>query len=129
MSRIDDALRLADGGSRTAPSQPQGSSNTFVSPWSLTEHAPEANPIDDAPLKAVELPRLESAARLRVVRPAAVDSFDAEWRPRLATGEMASPAVSQQFRRLAAALIQAQRTRPIKTVLVTSAVAGDGKTL
>jgi len=129
MSRIDDALRRAGGAPETAARPTEPTEGMFVSPWVVSEPAP-ASTVPSVAIRTRDVQRVEvPTPRLRVVRPAAVESFADEWRPRLAVGEAANPAVGHQFRRLAAALIQAQRARPIKTILVTSASAGDGKTL
>jgi protein-tyrosine kinase len=55
--------------------------------------------------------------------------ISAEWAERLITSANVSPAVVEQFRRLAATLHVAQSaTNSLKVLLVTSAEAGDGKT-
>ena len=52
-----------------------------------------------------------------------------EWRERLATGPNGDPVLVEQFRRLAATLHQAQEVHGLRSVMVTSAGLGDGKTL
>ena len=55
--------------------------------------------------------------------------ISAEWAERLITSANVSPAVVEQFRRLAATLHVAQSaTQSLKVLLVTSAEPGDGKT-
>jgi len=54
------------------------------------------------------------------------ESRTASWSPVLASGQRAAV---EQYRRLAAALIHAQTEHGIKVVMVTSAVAGEGKSL
>ena len=56
-------------------------------------------------------------------------SFASTWRERLATGSEADPGLVEQFRRLAATLHQAKHVHGLKSVMVTSASQGDGKTL
>ena len=48
---------------------------------------------------------------------------------KLVTSEQAAPAAVEQYRRLAAVLYQAQANRHIKTLMVTSAFAAEGKSL
>jgi len=57
------------------------------------------------------------------------DRFRSEWKARLAVGQEADPSLSEQFRRLAATLIHGQRTSRLKSLLITSAVPEEGKTL
>src|SRR5256885_1510499 len=116
MSRIDDALRLAGGQAHAVavPERDVALVSPFVSPWSGTDHAAPHVTSADGLTRRVDAHRSEPAvSRLRVVRPSAVEVFAEDWRPLLAVGELAQPTVSQQFRRLAASLIQAQRARPI----------------
>ncbi len=61
--------------------------------------------------------------------PLGILSFASDWRERLAGGPDGNPGLVEQFRRLAATLHQAQRTNGIRSVMVTSASPGDGKTL
>jgi capsular exopolysaccharide synthesis family protein len=58
---------------------------------------------------------------LRKVNPA--------WRERLTISSGADPLLVHQFHRLAAILLRAQRTRRLKSVMITSAAPHDGKTL
>jgi capsular exopolysaccharide synthesis family protein len=63
------------------------------------------------------------------LRPSIIDAFEGEWRDRLAIGSRANHLLADQFRRLAATLLQVQRGERLRTVMVTSAVPDDGKTL
>jgi len=63
------------------------------------------------------------------VAPAGVLSFSSLWRQRLATGPEGDPGLIEQFRRLAATLHHAQQANGLRSVMVTSAAPGDGKTL
>jgi protein-tyrosine kinase len=56
-------------------------------------------------------------------------SFSSEWRERLAGGPQGDPALIEQFRRLAATLHHAQQANGLRSVMITSASPGDGKTL
>lgn len=55
--------------------------------------------------------------------------FSAEWRERLATSANGDAGMVEQFRRLAATLHHAQLSTGLRSVMVTSAAPGDGKTL
>jgi capsular exopolysaccharide synthesis family protein len=63
------------------------------------------------------------------VRPSVAESFLAGWRERLVVSKGADKLLVHQFRRLVATLLQAQGSTPLKTIMVTSAAPGDGKTL
>jgi capsular exopolysaccharide synthesis family protein len=60
---------------------------------------------------------------------APVERFVAGWRERLAIGGNGNAALADQFRRLAATLLDVQRNNGLRTLMVTSALAADGKTL
>jgi capsular exopolysaccharide synthesis family protein len=57
------------------------------------------------------------------------EGFNSKWKDRLVVSPSADWLLVEQFRRLAAVLHQAQTTGNTKVVMVTSASAGDGKTL
>jgi receptor protein-tyrosine kinase len=58
-----------------------------------------------------------------------LERFGSGWRERLAVGPERDRALADQFERLAATLLDLRRTQSLRTVMVTSAVPGDGKTL
>jgi capsular exopolysaccharide synthesis family protein len=58
-----------------------------------------------------------------------LERFASGWRERLAIGGQSNPVLADQFRRLAATLLHVQRTENLRTLLVTSALAADGKTM
>jgi capsular exopolysaccharide synthesis family protein len=72
---------------------------------------------------------LPQAATFRTILAPPVERFAAGWRERLAIGGHSNAALADQFRRLAATLLHVQRTENLRTLMVTSALAGDGKTL
>ena len=79
--------------------------------------------------EALPLPG-EEDSHFRVVRASSLaENFRAGWRERLSAGSSADPRLVDQFRRLAAMLLHAQRQTGMKSVMVTSASPGDGKTL
>lgn len=101
MSRIEEAIRRAKGLPEEIGSQPNNV-QTFMPAWPDVE----------------TLPRVPSD---RI-------SVSPEWRDRMATGPTGDPAVIEQFTRLAATLHHARQAHPLRSVLVTSATPGDGKT-
>jgi receptor protein-tyrosine kinase len=64
-----------------------------------------------------------------VVWPSLLGRFRPEWRARLALAGDGEPGLAEQFRRLAATLLHCQRGENIRSVIITSAVPADGKTL
>jgi len=115
VSRIDEALRRSRAGG-----DPTGTSeeSVFAPAWTVTgsgaDRAPEGTPGADVPER---------------VRSGATISFSSAWRERLARGTDGHPALVEQFRRLAATLHHEQMARGVRSVMVTSAAPGDGKTL
>lgn len=103
----------SDGGRGGPPPQ-----SFFTPAWQVEQETPPSAALPAAgtlPVEGGPLPGLIS--------------FASAWRERLATGSEADPGLVEQFRRLAATLHQAQRVHGLKSVLVTSAAQGDGKTL
>lgn len=119
MGRIDDALSRAGSPAGAAASSVAPSGEVFVSPWTLVQglYAPSAaaHPTALAPF---------GEADTRVFR-----GFSPAWTHRLALASNGNSTLAEQFRRLAAALHQAQGNSNLRTVMVTSAASGDGKTL
>jgi len=127
MGRIDEALRRANldaaqglGAEMPAPA---------ASPWLVEEHeehggqAPEKSPASEP---AAERPagRPEPAEDGQPARSFEIDATAVE---RLVVSKSAGPLLVEQFRGLAATLLRAQGERQIKSVIVTSASPGDGK--
>jgi capsular exopolysaccharide synthesis family protein len=123
MSRLDEALRRATGelsaGSHT------GSAAPLATPWVFGSEQPRAV-VPPAPQ-----PRPAVAERPSVIERGLwrFTAFSTEWRDRLVSSSAAEPALVEQFRRLAATLHYAQTTNNIKSIMVTSAAPGDGKTM
>lgn len=55
--------------------------------------------------------------------------FSASYRSKMVVGESSRQEIREQFRKIAAALYRVREQRPIKVVMVVSAVPGEGKTL
>jgi capsular exopolysaccharide synthesis family protein len=121
VSRIDDALR------RTQDPVVQGmpadvSQQQFVPAWKVGDSRAIA------PVSNVEAP--ETGPRVsRRSASAGLVRFSSKWRERLAGGPDGDPALVEQFRRLAATLHHAHLNNGLRSVMVTSALPGDGKTL
>lgn len=113
MSRIDEALRRrrdqAGGPVPIAPGQ-----SMFKPAWSVAETWTDSDASGD---DAREL-RMEGGV-----------GFSSKWGARLVNSPESDPALVEQFRRLAGTLHKAKRLNGLKSVMVTSATSGDGKTL
>ncbi len=124
MSRIDEALRRAqpDGHepALTDAAAPSGQ-KAFSTAWAMADQLRDAAEAPDPPAgTGILAPNGRSTSIL---------GFSSEWRERLAGGPESDPALTEQFRRLAATLHHAQLNNGLKSVMVTSASPGDGKTL
>jgi len=144
MSRIDEAL------SRIHPSaDPPVDDATPADPWDMTEVAPgepqegdDPEPafaselvIPDAPAAPVtplapvtlSLPPATPTV-LPAGAPVVVSPVSALYEEKVVGGEL-SPQVTEEYRRLGALVHHMQAERGVRVVMVTSAVAGEGKTL
>ena len=158
MGRIDEALRRAgerqvkralhgdvftspwgNGSSGADRRQAGGNANVAVlapSPIADSYESEEAGVQREAKVKeAVRKPEVSplsdvDGSQFRVVQASSLaETFKAGWRERLSTGSSADPRLVDQFRRLAAMLLHAQRETGMKSVMITSASPGEGKTL
>lgn len=159
MTRLSDALRkaAAETATQPAPAQPV-TARTEVSEadstWQFspveTMHVPEESAFAptsaSAPAFAVagtaaQAPRQDSAGGDVVARaaadtpaapvslaPASIRVGDAD-RSKLVVGDRTDAAVVEQYRHLAAVLHHAQKASGARSVMVTSAMASEGKTL
>ena len=129
MSRIDQAL------SRLQPTDVPGVPETDVAnPWAVTD-VPEASPPASAPVAAtVADPVAESPAAPVVAppqppaAPAAEMPLSLPFQEKVIGGHL-PPQVLEEYRKLGALVHHLQADRGVKVVMVTSAVAGEGKTL
>ncbi len=121
MSRIDEALRRTGG---HVPARPEDSS-TFRSAWTTAggEEAAVDTMVPNGERQATEHLAGVNNHSLGMV------TFSSVWREQLARGPDGDPVLIEQFRRLAATLHHAQQNNGLKTVMLTSAIPGDGKTL
>ena len=98
-----------------------------MSPWSAAEGEFRAERSSTTTVQAP--PPLRVATPHLPKTSAAVERFAAGWRERLAIGAQSNPVLADQFRRLAGTLLHLQRTENLRTLMVTSALAADGKTM
>lgn len=127
MGRIDDALRRT----RSAPDTGAGAEpgqEVFTPEWDVPTESEPAPPEKVTRLSpGVTAP--PTVSRAPGTAHTGLVSFASKWRDRLATAPDGDPALVEQFRRLAATLHHAQHANGLKSVMVTSAMPGDGKTL
>jgi protein-tyrosine kinase len=133
MSRINEALQRRAGGSPLPAPGP--GPDAYRSPWTFPDgrsqdaRAQEALP-DSPPERHDELALVDGpTAGEPSFAGGVVSGFNSQWKERLVISPDANPFLVEQFRRLAATLHQAQSTNNLRTVMVTSAQPGDGKTL
>jgi capsular exopolysaccharide synthesis family protein len=118
MSRVDQALRISERDSGVLRSEPGASSPSNSN--SLGQY-PQETPISNATAKSNDRP----AVQVALARPT-LSGDDAS--ARLVTGAVSSVPL-EQYRRLAAVLHEEQIHSQLKTVMITSAVPQEGKTL
>jgi capsular exopolysaccharide synthesis family protein len=126
MGRIDEALRRSNvdvvGGTGAARPAPDPSPWQFEPPDDGDAPGPAASSAGEAGAAAPDRPA--PAAERPPERWSGLDERAAE---RLVVSKNAPPLLVEQFRSLAAALHGAQLEHPLKSVIVTSASPGDGK--
>jgi capsular exopolysaccharide synthesis family protein len=130
MSRLEEALRRFNNAIPASESA-NGQSQVFASPWSVKtpriEEAPTS--VEEGPTSVERAPTsaaLSSAASRLLEVP--THSPDENWTRWLVSQDF-NPAIVEQFRKMAAALIHGQREGRLRVIMVTSAVPGEGKTL
>jgi protein-tyrosine kinase len=127
MGRIDEALRRAGTPRRESEPQKAGTAGPFVSPWTFGDGEFRAERV--MPVAPVSSPvPIHIAVPQHSERPL-IDRIASGWRERVAFGPGSNPVLVDQFRRLAATLLHVRRSEPLRTIMVTSAVPADGKTL
>jgi len=127
MTRLSEALRRA--AEQTSPAGTTAATSADVAPptWQFspveTMHVP-AEPL--RPLSPAPDPLPATDHRAPQVNPLRFGAGDSE---KLVVAVGASPSVIEQYRHLAAVLHQAQEASGVKSVMVTSALPSEGKTL
>ncbi len=134
MSRIDQALKRA-GEAGPNPEQARADQQAFVSSWEFEmRQGQPAAPASGTPGEHVASPSAAPpAAPVLTVPPSegtkALPGVGEEKGDKLvAAGRTPGPAF-EQYRKLGATLHQAQIEKSVRVVMLTSAVAGEGKTL
>jgi capsular exopolysaccharide synthesis family protein len=128
MGRIDEALRRSAHARTPAAAGPAGTSGeAFVSPWAFRDMSPAAAAVAVAEHADIELPPAFHEAMPGELH--GLRKFSPEWLPRLVVDKNVDYVVVEQFRQLAATLHQAQADHKIRVLMVTSAEAGEGKSL
>ena len=125
MSRIDQALRKWEGAADTAAGEP--AERPDDAPHRLQEY-PRERPTPDTPEPLPAIVTEPAPSVTPIGRQVLLPSANGDSRARLVTGG-ASQVSLEQYRRLAAALHEAQAERGLKTLMITSALPGEGKTL
>lgn len=131
MSRIDEALR------RTAKARGLGGPQVeHASGEPLAAHAGDVSILDRFASEGRSTPRWDvQPATAHAGTPSRADrwtqavSFHPALKDRLVVGPDIEPVVVEQYRRLAAVLHDMQRERGLKTLMVSSALPQEGKTL
>lgn len=140
MTRLSDALRkaAAETASQPAAAEPvvartdvSASDPTWQFSPVETMHVPEESapaPVSaSAPVEPAEL-RRDVAGAANGAASTAIRVGDAD-RHKLVVGDQTDAAVVEQYRHLAAVLHHAQKASGVRSVMVTSAMASEGKTL
>jgi len=126
VSRIEEALRR----SQSAPANDEPA--TVLPSQALFRPAWSVATAEDAPATEDRSAPAESQGLEPILDPAGSSvavSFSSAWRDRLASAPHGHPGLVEQFRRLAATLHHAHQANGIRSVMVSSARPGDGKTL
>ena len=126
MSRIDEALRRKNGSDDRL--SVVGDQEPFAEVWSISKSETAPAPVPEGGAAAKAVVRRLGVVPAPMARTGLV-SFSAQWREKLADGPEADPSVVEQFRRLAATLHHARQANGLKSLMVSSASPGDGKTL
>jgi capsular exopolysaccharide synthesis family protein len=134
MSRVDEALNRAGGGDQTVTGLTRAAGGALMGEQSLDdsiadypherERVERLRPVgkDRADRVASQAPRLTS-------HPAPTFHFDRSIEGKVVVDREASPVSVEQYRRLAATFHGLQVNSDLRTVLVSSALPRDGKTL
>lgn len=122
MSRIDQALRIREGAGDT------GAIPALPDPSALRQYSGEALERDVGAERQEKPTMVPVSDVASAPKPAAVLTRNSRLRARLVSSTPSGVSV-EQYRRLAAALHDEQVESALKTVMITSALPGDGKTL
>lgn len=128
MSRVEEALRRASGGGHALTTDP--ADKPAAADTGTLETYPHERPrIVERPLIAQAPPASKTIAAPRTTRPGQVRAFDPGLDGKLIGTPQMPHMVVEQYRRLAASLHESQVESGLKTLMVTSAMPQEGKTL
>lgn len=136
MSRVDEALRRAADAAGVPRDRADGAVDDLrphaVVPSSLERYAAEKTPKirDEVKIRADVSPRPESLVAVPRAQPIPKSvSFSPALGSKLVVSQEMAPVAVEQYRRLAAVLHDLRLQQGLKTVMVSSAVVQEGKTL
>jgi protein-tyrosine kinase len=135
MSRIDEAMKRASHGHHVgrAATRTNDSSLRLAEEFTLNEYPLESrgvarvDVVAQEPRKAPEVHPVSVPLHIENARPKTL--VDLESQAKLVVGASRNVVSTEQYRRLAAALHDSQVEKGLKTVMITSAVPREGKTL
>ncbi len=132
MSRIDDALRrlqdgAQEGGGTAVRALPEGTPDAglFTAPWTLEPPEPAIRQTPGIAAPA----RTPAAAVSHMAHRTLTSRIHDNLHEKVVATDGMSPGVVEQYRKLGAKLHQLQLERDLKTLMIISAVPGEGKTL
>lgn len=134
MSRIDEAMRRSSAGSHLsrATARPTDSALRLAEDFTLNEYPIEGQrraPVEPVPVRPeTQEPVVQTPPRQRPHRSSKV-LVNQEMNGKLVVGMARDVISTEQYRRLAATLHHAQVEKGLKTLMVTSSVPREGKTL
>ena len=131
MTRLSEALKKAATETAGTPIQAPPDPGPPAATWQFapveTMHVPAEPPaVAVAPVRPVAAPEERLSQPVRKAGPIRVGEAE---RSKLVIGEAVDPNVVEQYRHLAAVLHHAQKASGVRTVMVTSAMPSEGKTL
>jgi protein-tyrosine kinase len=132
MSRIDEALKRMSGAGATAPQNPVAGGSVHAEVRSILDHYPRESGVpDDIPAEPQnqEVLPVQEVMAPRTGREGQIGPLEAKYDIKLVISKGAAPISVEQYRRLAGAVHGLQIDRGLKTLMVTSAVPNEGKTL
>ena len=122
---MTEALRRNKTGNQDDDAIEGARQRLFVPAWPILADEGDRSAL----VPATEIANRDSGSGLPAKPSAGSISFSSRWKERLAAGPDAHPGLTEQFRRLAATLHHAHQANNLRSVMVTSASPGDGKTL
>lgn len=134
MGRMDEALRRA-GADLGKPLASAPSQSAFVAPWAVGADGAVREREAERGAPTPTMPTIVRSRQPILAEPRTTvsQSFSPEWVPRLVTAPQPNVAIVEQFRGLAATLLRTRSSlgpgASLKVLMVTSAEAGEGKTL